>query len=168
MPELFTLDLIHTLAAVLLLAGFILLAVEVMVPGFGVPGILGILCMIAGIILAADDFKEGLIITLVVLALLGLMCIIILRLMSSGRIKSPIVLKEEQARSEGYLSSNDLQYLLGRQGIAATDLRPSGVGEFDGITFDVISEGTYIVKGSTLEIARVEGSKLVVKQITTK
>lgn len=165
MPELLVVDWFNVLAAFLLLAGFILLSVEVAISGFGVPGISGILCLVAGIMLAADSFLEGLIITLVVLALLGVICVAVLKLIASGRLKMPIILQDEQTREEGYLSANDLNYLLGKEGIAATDLRPSGVGEFEGISFDVISSGAYINKGTALVIAKVEGAKLIVKEV---
>ncbi len=164
MPDLFALDLKTVIAVVCLVAGFLLLAVELAMPGFGLPGISGIICLVAGVFLVADTFQEGIIISLVILALLGVMATVILRLMSSGKLRSPIVLKEEQTKTEGYLSSNDLNYLLGRKGTAATDLRPSGIGDFDGVTFDVISEGTYITKGTPLVIFKVQGSKLVVKE----
>lgn len=165
MPELLVVDWFNVLAAFLLLAGFILLSVGVAISGFGVPGISGILCLVAGIMLAADSFLEGLIITLVVLALLGVICVAVLKLIASGRLKMPIILQDEQTREEGYLSANDLNYLLGKEGIAATDLRPSGVGEFEGISFDVISSGAYINKGTALVIAKVEGAKLIVKEV---
>lgn len=164
MLELINLDMYTIIAIILFIIGFILLAVEVVVPGFGVPGIAGIICLVAGVFLAADSFQEGVIITLIVLALLGIMLVIMLRLLASGRLKSPIVLKEEQTRTEGYLSSEDLNYLLGRTGAAVTDLRPSGVADFDGVSFDVITEGTYITKGTSLIIFKVQGSKLIVRE----
>ena len=46
-----------------------------------------------------------------------------------------------------------------------TDLRPSGTGNFEDINFDVVSEGRYIDKGAELEIIKVNGSRLVVKEI---
>ena len=156
-------DVLSIIAIVLFIAGFLLLAIEAVVPGFGVPGISGIICLVVGVFLAADSVLEGVVITLIVLALLGIMFIVLLRLLASGRLKSPLVLKEEQTRTEGYISSNDLQYLLGREGVAVTDLRPTGVGDFDGVEFDVISEGTYISKGASLVIYKVQGSKLIVK-----
>jgi membrane-bound ClpP family serine protease len=107
---------------------------------------------------------EGVIITIIVLALLGILLAIILWFLSKGKFRSPLILEEEQKRSEGYLSSNDLKYLLGKKGIAKTDLRPTGVGEIDGINFDVISEGNYISKDSRISIIKVEGSKLIVKE----
>ena len=86
-------------------------------------------------------------------------------MISKGKLKTPIVLEEEQKRTDGYLSSSDLDYLLGKRGTAETDLRPSGIAKIDDIRFDVISDGNYITKGCLLEIIRVEGSKLVVREI---
>lgn len=156
-------DILSIVAIVLFIAGFILLGIEMAVPGFSVPGVTGIICLAAGVFLAADSIEEGIIITIIVLALLGIMFAILLSLLSRGKLKSPIILKEEQKTEEGYISSSDLEYLLGKEGVAATDLRPSGMGDFDGITFDVISEGTYIDKGTLLIINKVQGSKLIVK-----
>ena len=157
-------DFLTGIAIVVLLAGFILLAVEIVVPGFSAPGILGIICLVVGVFLAADSFLEGIIITLIVLALLGIMFAVLLGLLSTGKIKPPIVLEEEQKSNAGYISSQDLNYLLGKEGIAVTDLRPSGVGDFDGVEFDIISEGKYIEKDTPLVIVKVEGSKLVVRK----
>ena len=157
-------DLLTGIAIVLFIAGFILLAVEIVMPGFSVPGISGIICLIVGVFLAADSFREGIIITLIVLALLGIMFAILLSLLASGKLKSPLILEEEQKGTEGYISSNDLKYLLGKEGVAATDLRPSGTGDFEGVVLDILSEGRYIEKGTPLVIAKVEGSKLIVRE----
>lgn len=156
-------DILSIIAVVLFIAGFIFLGIEMIVPGFSVPGVSGIVCLIIGVFLAADSVEEGIIITIIVLTLLGIMFVILLSLLSKGKLKSPIILKDEQKTEEGYISSNDLNYLLGKEGIAATDLRPTGMGDFDGITLDVISEGTYIDKGTALIIEKVQGSKLIVK-----
>ena len=147
----------------LLIAGFILVGIEMVLPGFSAPGISGIICLVAGVFLLADSVMEGVVITIAVLALMGILMAVILWLLSHGKLKSPIILEEEQKTAEGYLNSSDLQYLLGRQGIAATDLRPSGAGVFDEVKFDVMSEGNYISAGTPIEIIKVEGSKLVVK-----
>lgn len=150
---------------ILLIAGFVLAAVEMIMPGFGAPGISSAVCIIAGIFCVTDTLMEGAFVTLVVLALLGLMFAVILWLLTKGKLKSPLILKEEQKKEEGYISSQDLNFLLGKKGTAVTDLRPSGVGEFEDIRFDVVSEGCYISRGRKLEIVRVNGSRLVVREI---
>lgn len=153
------------LGIALIVIGFILIGIEMIVPGFGAPGIAGIICMIAGIFLTADTIEEGIIILLIVLALLAVMLVIILRLLAKGKLKSPIILKDEISTESGFISSADLNYLLGKKGTAATDLRPAGRGNFDGVEFNVISEGKYIIKDTSIEICKVEGSKLIVKEI---
>lgn len=158
-------DWIIVVGIVLLVAGFVLAAVEMVVPGFGAPGISGLICIIAGIFCVTDSLMEGVVVTLVVLALLGLMLAVILWLLSKGKLKSPLILKDEQKKEQGYISSQDLNYLLGKKGTAVTDLRPSGVGAFEDIKFDVVSEGFYIDKGAKLEIIQVSGSRLVVREI---
>ncbi|MDO4297451.1 MAG: NfeD family protein [Lachnospiraceae bacterium] len=150
---------------ILLTAGFILVGIEVVLPGFSVPGISGIICLVAGVFLLADSVMEAAFITIAVLALLGILMAVLLWMLSKGKLKTPIILEEEQHRAEGYLSSNDLKYLLGRRGFAVTDLRPSGVGKIDEINFDVMSEGNYISGGAEIEIIKVEGSKLVVREL---
>jgi membrane-bound ClpP family serine protease len=156
-------DGLFILAIILFIAGFVLIGIEMIVPGFSVPGITGIVCLVVGIFLVADTVVEGAIITIIILTLLGIMLAVILGILSKGRLKSPIILKEDQKKDKGYISSSDLNYLLGKEGIASTDLRPTGTGNFDGIEFDVISEGKYISKDTKLVIYKVQGSKLIVK-----
>ena len=151
------------IAIILFIVGFILLGIEMVIPGFSIPGITGIICLLGGIFLVSDTFVEGLIATAIVLALLGIMLAVILGLLSKGKIKTPIILKEEQKKDKGFISSSDLNYLLGKEGIATSDLRPTGSGNFDGIELDIISEGKYILKGTKLVIYKVQGSKLIVK-----
>lgn len=158
-------DWLFVLAIGLFIAGFILVGIEMITPGLHAPGIIGTGCFVVAIFLVADTFREGAIITIIVLALLGIMLAVILGLLSQGKLKSPIILKEEQNKDKGYISSHDLNYLLGKHGIAETDLRPSGVGNFDGVNFDVLSEGKYIAKGTKLVIYKVQGSKLIVKEL---
>jgi membrane-bound ClpP family serine protease len=119
---------------------------------------------VIGIFVLADTALEATLITIAVLALLGILLAVVLWLLSRGKLRKPIILEEEQKTEQGYLSSSDLNYLLGQQGRAVTDLRPSGAGIFDGIRFDVMSQGDYISRDTPIEIIRVEGSKLVVRE----
>ena len=158
-------DGLLVIGILLLIAGFILVGTEMVLPGFGVPGISGIICLVAGIILTADTVEEGLTITLVVIVLLAVMFTIILALLHMKKIKPPIVLQEELKAEKGYLSSSDLEYLMGKEGVTVTDLRPAGKCNIDGVEFDVRSEGKYIAKGSNVRISRIQGNTLIIKEI---
>ncbi len=148
----------------LLVAGFVLVGVEMVLPGFGAPGIIGGVCLVGGIFCTADDVEQGLTITVIVVMLLAIMFAIILSLFHMKKIKPPIVLQEELKADKGYLSSSDLDYLIGKEGTASTDLRPAGKCDIDGVEFDVRSEGHYIAKGSKVQIIRVQGSTLIIKE----
>ena len=159
-------DSLTIMGIILLAAGFILAGIEMVLPGFSIPGIAGIICLVAGVFVLADTVTEVILITIAVLAVLGILLAAALLLFSKGFLHSPLVLEEEQTRTEGYLSSSDLEYLLGKQGKARTDLRPAGVVQIDEVNFDVLSEGDYISAGSEVKIIKVEGSKLIVRNIS--
>ena len=157
-------DGLMMIGILLLLAGFILVGVEMVIPGFGAPGMIGGVCLLGGIFCTADDVEQGLTITVIVVILLAIMFAVVLSLFHMKKIKSPIVLKEELKADKGYLSASDLEYLVGKEGIASTDLRPAGKCDIDGVEFDVRSEGYYIAKGSKVQIIRVQGNTLIIKE----
>jgi len=148
----------------LLIAGFILVGVEMVIPGFGAPGIIGGICLLGGIFCTADDIEQGLTITVIVVILLTVMFAVILAILHMKKIKPPIVLQEEMRSQKGYLSTSDLEYLIGKEGVASTDLRPAGKCNIEGVEFDVRSEGRYISKGSNIQIIRTQGNTLIVKE----
>ena len=153
------------LGIILLIAGFILVGVEMAVPGFGLPGISGIISLVLGIIFTADNVSEGIIMAIIVIVILGIMLAVAMALLGSKKMKSPMVLREDVKGEQGFLESSDLEYLVGKEGVAATDLRPAGKGNFDGIEFDILSGGSYINKGSKIRIIKVKDNKLVVSEI---
>lgn len=148
---------------ILLIVGFILIGIEMKMPGISFPGIAGAICLVVSVLLTADNFIEGTIMTVAIFIVLGIMLGVIVWLLSKGKLVKPIILAHEQKKEEGYISSSDLMHLVGKEGVAITDLRPSGIGEFGGQNFDIISEGQYILKGTAIKIHQVQGSKVIVK-----
>ena len=147
---------------VLLIAGFVLVGIEMAVPGFGLPGISGIISLVLGIIFTADTISEGIIMAIIVIVILGVMLAVAMALLGSKKMKSPMVLREDVKGEQGFLEASDLEYLVGKEGVAATDLRPAGKGNFDGIEFDILSGGSYIKKGQSIKISKVKDNKLIV------
>lgn len=155
---------LEIIGIILLIAGFVLAGIEMYLPGFGLPGILGGACLILGIIFTAKTIEQGLLMTIIVVCVLLLIMIVILLLFLKVKKKSSIILDETLTGSAGYLDESDLQYLLGKEGIAATDLKPSGKGNFEGIEFDVYSESKYILKGQKIKICSIKNSRLTVRE----
>ena len=148
------------LGIVLLAAGFLFVGIETLIPGFGAPGILGGCCLVAGVFLIADSV----IIVAVVLLLLAVLIFTLVTLLAKGRLKTPIILNDKMNKEEGYISSTDLQYLVGKKGVVTTDLHPAGKVRIEDVEFDVISDGAFLEKGTLVEIYKISNSSLVVRK----
>ena len=149
-------------------AGLGLLIVEVFMPGFGLPGISGIILLLvsAGLLWMKAGPLAALGLVVVIVALVAILLSITLKSASSGRLsKSPIILREAERPEDGYTAASDMSIFVGREGEARTVLRPSGIANFDGVRLNVVSEGVYIKQGARVRIERVEGSKIVVEEI---
>ena len=157
--------LYEIIGIILLIAGFVLVGIEMAVPGFGLPGISGIISLVLGIIFSSDSVSEGIIMAIIVIVILGIMLAVAMTLLGSKKMKGPIVLREDVKGEQGFLESSDLEYLVGKEGVAATDLRPAGKGSFDGIEFDILSGGSYINKGKNIRIIKVKDNKLIVSEM---
>jgi len=147
---------------ILLIIGFCLVVVEMYVPGFGFPGITGIICLISGVALfARGDIMAWLVMTVIIVALLCIALSISMHSAAKGRLaKSRLVLNEVATE----VSENDLNYYLGKSGHATTILRPAGMGEFEGVKLNVLSDGEYIPAGEKIIVTRVEGNRIFVKR----
>ncbi len=171
----YILALADILDIVLFLAGVGLILVEAFViPGFGVAGVLGVLCMFAGLFMAlagswpfvtSDDIYRA-IFTLagsVVLTVVG--AIGLSALLPKTKTFGTFVLSEEQKRDLGYSSHKPHQELVGKQGIALTTLRPSGTAIIDDERVDVVSEGGYIEAKKPIKVVGVEGIRIIVREV---
>lgn len=155
--------MMEVVGIVLLVLGFILIGVEMVVPGFGAPGIGGITCLILGVIISADSVEEGITITIIVIVLLAVMLTIMLLVMR--KIRHPLILEDSMKAEPGFLSGQDLEYLVGKAGIASTDLRPSGKCSIDGVEFDVRTEGNYLSGGTKVMIKKIHENTIIVQEI---
>lgn len=150
------------------IAGLALLIVEVFMPGFGVPGISGIILLTISAILlwVRSGPLAALGLVVVIVALVAISLSVTLKSAANGRLsKSPIILRESERPEDGYVASSDMSVFIGRDGETRTVLRPSGIADFDGVRLNVISDGTYIKQGAKVRIDRVEGSRIVVREV---
>ena len=153
--------IIQILGIIVLLIGIVLIGVEFFIPGFGVPGILGILCTIGGIFLAGKTMYERITVGAITIVVIAVMLVVSIIVFNSKKVKSPIKLETDLQGKNLFIEEKDMEYLIGRKGTAITDLKPSGKGEFDGVKLDVITSG-YIAKGSELKITAIKNNKIFV------
>lgn len=162
MTDLFDINLIQGLIFVL---GFVFVIIEMFAPGFGFPGILGAILLVVGVVLTANSLFEVFVLIIIILAVLGFAITIILRSARSGKLSKTVVLSTSMTKEEGYIGTEDLNYFLGKEGVALTTLRPAGTVDFNGVRLDVVTEGTFLPKGTEIEVVKVEGRKIVVHKL---
>ena len=164
MADISTLLIQYLPTIVLLLVGFTLVVIEMYIPGFGVPGIAGIIMLILGVFFAKPSPLGAVIMVLIIVALLCIALSICLHSAANGRLsKSRLVLHEVATQAETD-ETNDLSYFVGRMGETRTVLRPAGMAEFDGVKLNVVSDGEYIANGARVVVDRVEGNRIVVRE----
>ncbi|MBI5445096.1 MAG: nodulation protein NfeD [Deltaproteobacteria bacterium] len=158
----------------LVLVGLVLLAVEIFAaPGFGVPGVLGIASLLGGLGLSLVGAGATWTATLVALgrvsaALLvaGVGAFVLLAFLPRLPFGRGLILNARLPAAKGYGSApeSDRRW-LGKRGIATSRLRPAGIAQFDGERVDVVSEGEFIEAGEEIEVIRVDGNRIVVRQV---
>jgi len=159
---------IELLQAILLLLGLIFLLAEIFIPGFGIMGILGIILFVVGIILTANTFVEALVMFLILLVILAIVILIVVRSATKGRLSKTLVLNESLSKEKGFSAVEDMKVFLGKEGKAITMLRPAGIGQFDGVRLDVVTQGAFIEEDSDIKITEVVGRRIVVEVIENK
>ena len=149
------------LAVVGLLAlGFILLFLEIFVPG-GVLGVIGVLVMIYACYLA---FGLGAVWGSAAVFLSVLVAVLAVRLVARSRIGKKLVLNDAGAR-DWKAAEPGLEALVGCEGRTLTPLRPAGLAEIDGRRIDVVADSELIPAEVTVRVCEVEGNRVVVEAV---
>lgn len=158
------LDIISVICFIL---GFALVILEMFFPGFGFPGISGIILLLAGIILTANTMIEAFILIIIILLMLGAILTVILRSANKGGLAKGVILSTSSTREEGYIGVGveDMDYFLDKIGTTLTMLRPSGSVDFDGVKLDAIAEGEFVSKDKTVKVIKIKSRRLIVKEI---
>ena len=154
--------------AICFVIGIGLLILEAFMPGFGAAGITGVVLEI--ITLVMTWFEHGPVATLamllIVLLVLAIAISTSLRSIASGRLsKSSLVHADTESNEEGYRSVEDLAVFVEREGVTSSVLRPTGIADFDGVRLNVSSEGSFIAAGTRVRIIKVEGARILVREV---
>lgn len=163
---------------VLFFVGIILIALEVFViPGFGVAGILGLICTLGALILVTlnnDVFDFSFVSSdnvfiasaTVITAFIGSLLLLFFGGVSLANSKAfkRLTLNDEQVTSDGFSASQMDSELVGRIGKAFTILRPGGKVEIDGNTHNACTRGEYLPEGADVEVIEIDGNILKVRE----
>ena len=164
----------------LFVIGLALLAMEVFViPGFGVAGISGLVCVIAGLAFSmvgnvGFDFShvptiqvgESFLVVMLALMVALPISIWLCKKLFEGQMFGGLALNEVQDAHEGFTIAEDQSaQLIGLQGTATTILRPSGKVAINGTAYDAIAQVSYIDRGAPVKVVAYENNTLVVEAL---
>ena len=150
----------------LFVIGIILIVAEFFLPG-GIAGGLGIGAILASIMLAGGDVVQmG--VSLLIALLIAVATVIIFVKVFGKKMKffNKIILKDSTSTESGYVSNANRLDLIGREGVTKTPLRPAGTVIVDDERIDAVSEGGFIKANEKVKIVKVEGSRIVVRDIS--
>ena len=147
-----------------LLFGYLLLALEAIVPG-GVLGLLGFCCLLASAYFAHLEYG-GLSIPVIVFLVAGLGGVIIVfvqfRWLSRSKFGKNMFVHGTSGKNVG---PKNLGHLVGKTGIAETDLHPEGLIKIGNESYDSYCDSGFIPKGTELQITRIDSFRLIVEPL---
>lgn len=150
---------------ILFLVGIALIIAEFFLPG-GIAGILGLGAILGSLFLATDNVVHMGISLLIAIGISILVSIILIKVFGKKMsIFKKIILTDSTKTEDGYVSNKNRLELIGLEGYALTDLRPSGTVVIEDERIDVVSEGEFIVKDARVRVVKAEGSRIVVREV---
>jgi membrane-bound serine protease (ClpP class) len=138
----------------LILLAFILFVAEIVVAGFGVLGVGGVISLIMGGLLLTStsnpEFQVSRWLIFGMAAIIGIFFLSTVGALVRAR-RQPVALGP--------------QTLVGRQGVARSPLDPNGIVFLEGERWTAISTGGRVEEGETVEVVGMEGIRLKVRPV---
>lgn len=175
------------LEVILFIAGMIFLVMEIFViPGTGIAGIGGGLLLLASVVLASQDFVVPQTVwdwNRLLVSLLTVICscsiflvaaFFITRSLGSIPIFNRLVLSPDGPAATVNADKNDKkegadidhpEISVGDWGKSQTQLRPSGRAVFNGRSFDVVSDGSFVEPDTQVKVIRIQGNVVTVAEV---
>jgi membrane-bound serine protease (ClpP class) len=136
------------------------------VPGHGVPGVLGVTALLVAVLWAfglpfifvgIETIATAIVLTVIAFTLT-------VRAVPENAWAHRLALAA--AQGPDYVASADYGSLRGRSGTAVSFLRPAGIASIDGRRVDVLTEGEFIAQGTPVRVVRVEGARVFVEPLS--
>jgi membrane-bound ClpP family serine protease len=149
----------------LFLLGILLVVLDGKFIGDGTIGGIGLLLMLISLAIPSPTIFYGIaVVTAFIVGALG--SFIFLKYFPRRQLWSKLTLNDTLSSEKGYNSVNEgYTSLVGVEGFAQTDFRPTGTIKIDGKLYSAVSEGKWIKKGAALEVYHVNGTRILVKEI---
>lgn len=152
-----------SLIITLLVATFVLVAFEVILPG-GILGVIAVICLIAATIITFMDYGIWAAAATFAGSGVGLIILVVIefKLLANTSVGNAFFLKETIT---GRSSPEIKESLVGKAGMALTRLNPSGKVQVEGKTYEANSQDGYIDAEQTVTVVAQNNSKLMIRKL---
>ena len=154
-------------AVLLLILGISCLVLEMFIPSGGLLGVMAGLSIVGAIVLAfLSGPLAGMTMTLAVTILIPVMLALAVKFWPETPLGRMILLRRPQGsdevlpQTEAYRTRNSL---IGKRGVAKSQMLPSGVVMVEGKTYDAVSNGLPIDPGQNVRVIGIDTQRLMVR-----
>lgn len=168
----FAVETVYLLELIALGAGIVILFVELFIlPTFGIGGIVGLLLALGGFISIMiphfHDVQFFPALNLAAEAIIERLAYLCGWMLVAGCLFAWILPRYLRRFAHTHHHEHPLPFVIaeGKQGMAYTQLRPSGKVVIDGTHYEATTEGRFVEKGTAVAVIRQEGNKLWVKSV---
>ncbi|MBT2288122.1 nodulation protein NfeD [Paenibacillus albidus] len=149
----------------LFILGLVMLVLELFVPSFGILGLLGSISLVAGVVRAAYSYTNALASLGIAFAGAVVVIAVVAMVFKERGVWNRFILKDSLTKEQGFVPVSEKLSLVGGTGVSITPLRPAGTALVNGERIDVVTEGGFISVNAPISIVKVEGGRIVVKEI---
>jgi membrane-bound serine protease (ClpP class) len=155
---------VYVLPVALQLLGLGVIVVEIFVPSFGLLAALAAGLLLYSLYLVFTTISVNMGLVFVGVDIFIIPVVLVLGFKALGA--SSWSLHKTLSRHDGVASqSPDLAAWLGKEGVAVTNLRPSGTVMIGDTRLDAVTDGDYVSSGTPVRVTLVSGNRMVVEKI---
>jgi len=155
-----------SLIVALIVAGLVLLMLEILTPSFGLLAATAVAALCGGVwICYGYSPTLGTVVLVALIVGVPMYLAFMVRWLPNTALGQRLFLKRAtHAEGEGVPDANELAQLVGKTGTAETLLRPSGAIRVDGKRFVALSESGIISRGQAVKVVRAGGANVIVRK----
>jgi membrane-bound serine protease (ClpP class) len=124
----------------------------------------GLALFVLGRITVGANLGEMLVGVGIGIGILGAVGVALLKHLPASQQMEGMFLHHSQHAEDGYISATARTELVGKSGVAASELRPAGTAVIEGERVDVITEGDWMKAGTPVTVVKAEAMRLVVRR----
>ena len=152
----------------LVIAGLVLLLLEILTPSFGVLAAMALAALAAAVYLCFTRINSTVGVAAIVVLIIGVPAYLVALVKALPKLpigQKFFLRKARDGAATGTPDASELEAMLGKTGTAETALRPSGAVRIEGQRVIAVAESGMIPKGATVKVIRAGGTDLTVRLV---